>query len=444
MKTVLLSLLFLLGFILLSQAQTDLTFNSLDSLFSYADNNSYVMKTNDKNAILAKFQKVASIANVINFRDPVTFTMNDNTKLPASFVPGGTVIPGTIPGTYVKLTLGLQYVSNLNIMPQIDIINAGNWAQIQSSDINVKVIATQNLLNKKSLHESIAACYFNIISFNEQIEITKQNMTATDSLLVIVTNKFNQGQVSQKNVNDATINKYVLQDKFNQLIFSIDQQYNSLKILCDIPPTTTISISDALNYNQQFNTGITAGSQLLFRYNLLQMEYAKANLKYNRLSNLPVLSLLYSNSFYQNSNTQFFDRSSNPSFHWLNAVYFGPRVTFNLPDVNRLISTRNAKINYQIARINFEHNKLQNDLNNKQVVLDYEKAFSQCTMYKQVFLLKLDNYKIATNQYNQSIIAFDALLNSFNDMVVSKLNYCSALANMNYSKSKIDINNNIK
>jgi outer membrane protein len=443
MKTIIINIACLLGITLYATAQEELRFNNIDSLFSYADKNSYVMKTNEQSHILAKFQKVAAIANVVNFRDPVTFTMNDNTKLPASFVPGG-FLPGTTPGTYEKLTLGLQYVSNLNITPQIDIINPGMWAQIKTSNINEQITSTQNQINKKSLYESIAACYYNIISFNEQIDVTKKNVSATDSLLLIVTNKFNLGQVQQKDVNDATINKFILQDKYNQLVISLEQQYNSLKILCDVPLNTTMLISEVFNYNQPFNVDMEAGSQLLIRYNLLQMKYAKANLRYNRLSNLPVLSLLYSDTYYQNSNKQFFDNRNIPTYNWLNAVYFGAKVTFYLPDVNHLISSRNAKINYQIARINFEHTKLQNDISNNQLILDYQKAFSQLSMYKQVFLLKQENYKIGLNQYNQSITPFDKLLISFNDMIVSRLNYCSSLANVNYTKSKIDINNNIK
>jgi outer membrane protein len=424
-------------------AQAELTFNTIDSLYSYADKNSYVMKTNERNYILAKFQKIAAIANVVNFRDPVTYTMNDNTRLPASFIPGG-FLPGTTPGTYEKLTLGLQYVSNLNIIPQIDIINPSLWAQIQTSNINEQLTSTQNQINKKSLYESIAACYYNIISFNEQIDVTTKNISATDSLLLIVTNKFNLGQVQQKDVNDATINKLILQDKYNQLVILLEQQYNSLKILCDVPLNTTILISEALNYNQQFNANMEAGSQLLSKYNLLQLQSAKANLRYNRLSNLPVLSLLYSDTYYQNSNKQFFDNRNIPTYGLLNATYFGAKIGFNLPDINRLVASRNAKINYQIARINSEHNKLQNDISNNQLVLDYQKAFSQQSMYKQVFLLKQENYKIVLNQYNQSIVSFDKLLNAFNDMIVSRLNYCSSLATLNYTKSKIDINNNIK
>ncbi len=421
-------------------AQKELTFSSLDSLFSFAEKSSSVVKTNNQQALLAKYQKIAAIGNVVNFRDPVTLTLTNNTKLPVSFIPADLL--GGPPGTFKEITLGQQYVSNFGVNPQIDIINPNTWAQIRSATINVDLTNANNQLNKKSLFESIAACYYNIDTYLDQINLTQQNISSSDTLLLIVSNKYSQGQIRQQDVNDATINKLTLQDKLKQLQVSLEQQYNSLKILCDIPINTSVHLQEQLNYGQQFEPELKPNSQLLIKSALLQEETAKADLRLNRLSNLPIVSLLYSNSYYQNSNNQLFD--NNPNDKWLNAVYVGAKVTFFLPDVNRIILTQNSKVNYQMALINLEHNKLQNDINNGQLQLDYEKTFSQFSMFKQVFLLKNENYKMALNQYNQSILSFDKLLTAFNDMLNSRINYSSALANLLYTKSKIEINNTIK
>ena len=441
MKTIISHLVCLLGFILSVHAQTEVKFTKLDSLYAYADKNSSVAKTNYQQSLLAKYQKIAALANVVNFRNPVTFSLTHNTTLPVSFFPGG-ILPGTKPGSFAKVTLGQQYVSNFNITPQIDLINPGAWAQIKTANVNEELTATTNLLNKKLLYESIAACYYNICSLKEQVEITTKNLLATDTLLQIVSNKFAQGLVRQQDINDATVSKLTLQDKLNQLKISLEQQYNSLKILCEMPISTKIGIEGELSYNQPFTPDMDAGSQLQVKANILQMEYAKADLRTNRLSNLPVISLLYSNSYYQNSVNQFFD--NNPNNKWLNSAYFGAKVTFFLPDVNHLLSSKNAKINYQTALINMNHSKLQNDISNNQLHLDYEKAYSQFLANQQISKLKEENYRMAFNQYNQSILPFDKLMIVFNDMLVTRFSASSSLANLMYTKSKIDINNNIK
>lgn len=440
MKRIIIHIVCLFGFIY-AKAQTEIKFTKLDSLYAYADKNSSVSKNNYQQTLLAKYQKVAALANVVNLRNPITFSLTDNTTLPVSFIPLSVLTGGRQNG-FEKITLGQQYVSNFNITPQIDLINPGAWAQVKTANINEELTATNNLLNKKSLHESIAACYYNICSFKEQIEITTKNLSATDTLLQIVSNKFSQGLVRQQDVNDATVNKLILQDKLNQLKISLEQQYNSLKILCEMPIGTKIAIEDELNYSQQFTPDMDASSQLQTKANILQMEYAKADLRTNRLYNLPVISLLYSNSYYQNSVNRFFDGS--PNNPWLNSAYFGAKVTFFLPDVNHILSSRNAKINYQTALINMNHGKLQTDISNNQLHLDYEKAYSQFLANQQISKLKEENYRMALNQYNQAILSFNNLLIAFNDMLVSRFNYSSSLANLMYTKSKIDINNTIK
>jgi len=441
MKTIIIRLICLLGFTVYASAQSELHFTKLDSVYAYADRHSSVSKNNEQQSIYAKYQKIAALANIVNLRSPVSFAPTNNTTLPVSFIPLSLLNGGKGSG-YEKITLGQQYVSTLNIQPQIDIINPGNWAQIRTTNINQELTEANNLINKKSLYESIAACYYNICTYKEQVEITKKNLSSTDTLLQIVTNKFGQGLVTQQDVNNGTINKLTLQDKLNQLNISLEQQYNSLKILCDIPMKIGVVIEDELNYNQAFTPDMEANSQLQAKANILQMEYAKSDLRANRLANLPVISVLYSYSHYQNSTTQFFD--PNPNNPWLNAAFLGAKVSFNIPDVNHILSSRNAKINYHIALINSNHGQLQNDISNSQLHLDYEKAYSQLNVNKQIFQLKEDNYKMAFNQYSQSILSFDKLLIAFNDMLVSRLNYCSSLANMFYTKSKLDINNNLK
>ena len=217
MKNIIIYAFCLFGFVF-TKAQTDVRFTNIDSLYAYADRNSSVAKTNYQQTLLAKYQKVAALANVVNLRNPITFSLTDHTTLPVSFIPSNLL--GGPGGSFKQITLGQQYVSNFNVAPQIDLINPGAWAQMKTANINEELTATNNLINKKSLHESIAACYFNIISFKEQIEITTKNLSATDTLLQIVSNKFNQGLIRQQDVNDATVNKLALQDKLNQLNIS--------------------------------------------------------------------------------------------------------------------------------------------------------------------------------------------------------------------------------
>jgi len=438
MKPIILFLL-IIAFPFRFLAQQDVSLANLDSAFAYADKNSSVSKTGAEQLILARYQKLASVVNIINLRSPIAFNLTNNTQLPVSFIPSNLL--GGPPGSFREITLGQEYVSNFNITPQIDIINPGAWSRVRSADLNVALTQETILLNKKNLFESIAACWFNILSIQEQIAITHQNTLATDTLLQIVSDKYAQGLVRRQDVNDASVSKINLEDKEKQLLLSLDEQYTSLKILCDIPLSAHVVLGSELNYNSSWNAAPSVNSQLLFKSAVLQTEIARADLRTNRLLNMPVLSLLYSNSTYQNSNDRFFD--TNPNTKWLNAVYFGAKITVNLPDVNQIVLARNSKINYEIARINMDHNKLQNDGNNTQLLSDYEKGVSQLNAAKLVWQLKAENYRMARDQYTQQVLPFDKLLLAFTDMESTRLSYSSAMANLLYLQRRIDINNKL-
>lgn len=419
-------------------AQTELRFSSLDSLLDYAEQNSITIKTTEQQALLAKWQKISAQAGLVNFRMSTNLNLTNNIELPVTFLPGEAF--GGAPGTFKEVTMGQQYIGNLNIAPQIDIINPASWAKLKSASTNSELTTVNNLLAKKSLFESISAAYHNTVSLQEQIELTKKSLLIADTLLLNMENKYSEGIVRQQDLNDAKINKLTLADKLKQLEVSLQQQYLSLKILCDIPENATVTIDEQVDYNQNISIGLEVDNQLAFKSSLLKSDIAKSDLKANHLMQLPTLSVVYYDAWQQNSNNMFFDNEAK----WLNSQYIGLKLSLPFPDVNRFTQTKIAKVNSTIALQNAEHTRLQNDNNNRQLVLDYEKAFSQFTTASQIYELKQENYHLAMNQFNMDILPSDKLLIAFNDMIASRLNYSSALANLLYIKSKIDINNTVK
>jgi len=419
-------------------AQDELIFNKLDSLLKYAENNSISIKTGEQQILLAKWQKISAQAELVNFRMQTNFNLTNNTELPVSFMPGEAF--GGAPGTFKEVTMGLQYIGNLNIAPQIDIINPASWAKLQSANVNNELADVNNLIAKKSLYESISASYHNIISLQEQIELTQKSLLIADTLLVNMQNKYSAGIVRQQDLNDAQINKLTLTDKLEQLKLSLAQQYLSLKILCDIPENINLKIEESISYEQQLTIGLEVDNQLSYKSSLLKVDLAKADLKTNHFMQLPTVSLVFYDAWQQNSNNMFFDNEA----RWLNSQYVGLKLSMPFPDINRFTQTKTSKINRTISLQNVEHTKILNDNNNRQLVLDYEKAFSQFATAKQIFALKEQNYHLALNQFNMDILPSDKLLIAFNDMITSQLNYSSALANLLFLKSKIDINNAVK
>lgn len=424
---------FLLSINFSVHAQAELKFSRLDSLFAYAERNSAAIKTGEQQAILAKWQKVAALANTVNFRNQVSFALTDNTRLPVNFLPAEAF--GGPPGTFREIQFGQQYIGNAAIVPQIDIINPSSWEKVKSAGISKELTGINNLVIKRSLYESIAAAYYNIISLQEQTRLTKENLLKADTLLLMVQNKFAQGLVRQQDVNDAAASKLSLDEKLNQAQLSLEQQQLSVKILCDLPENSNVVIEEVLDYNASFPASRQASSQLQYKSSALQLGMAKSDLRYNRLSQLPSLSLFLNYAWQQNSNDMFFDSQAD----WIYSQFIGARLTFSIPDINKMFLTQNARINYKIALHNLEHAKVQEEAANRQLQLDYQKAYSQLSTNKRIFELKNENYLMAFNQYEQAVLPFDKLLLAFTEMQNSRLNYVNAAANLHYQKTKIDL-----
>jgi outer membrane protein len=417
-------------------AKSQLVFSSLDSLFAYADKNSTISKTNGQQSLLAKWTKVAALANTINFKSPVTFSATDNLMLPVNFLPAEAF--GGPPGTFRQITLGQEYVSNFNFNPQIDIVNPYNWAKVKSASVNKELTEVNNQVSKKNLYENIAAAYYNVTALQEQILITEKSLIASDSVLLIVKNRFGQGIVREQDVNNTTVNKLSISDKLEQLKALLNQQLNTLKILCDIPSGAQVTVKMSA---QEEAGSVKSTSTLQNRLNTLQSAYAKNELRANRMSMLPTLSLFYYQGWQQNSNTAFFDSNAD----WIQSKYIGVRISVPIPpDVTKLSQTYTSKINYRIAELNTSHSQLQTELSNKNIEIEYEKASSSYSTAKQIFELKNSNYIKSLNQYREGILPTDNLLTAFNDLLNSELNVVSAYSSVHFNRSKILINNSIK
>jgi outer membrane protein len=418
--------------------KSQITFSSLDSLLSYAERNSTTIKTCEQQTLLAKWTKVAALANTVNFKSPVSFSATDNLKLPVSFLPAEAF--GGPPGSYKSITLGQEYVSNFNFNPQIDIINPYNWAKVKSASVSKEMTEVSNLMNKKTLFENIAAAYYNIVALQEQITATEKSLINSDSISMITKNKFTLGLIREQDVNNTLVNYLNVKDKLVQLRSIHQQQINTLKILCDIPIGAQITLQDRSSLDIQ-STNLTSTSNLNIRYTTLQSQFTKSELRANRMSMLPVLSLVYYKGWQQNSNTAFFDSKAT----WIQSNYIGLRVSVPFPpDITKLSQTYTTKINYRIAHLNNSHTELQTELNNKNLDLDYEKNLSGYATAKQIFDLKNSNYQKSLNQYKEGVMSTDNLLIAFNDMLNARLNMVAALSSAQFTRSKISINNSLK
>lgn len=422
-------------------AQGTLSFGSLKEVFAYADAHSVTFKNASQQVLMAKYQTLAARLDKWKLKGDANLTSTDNTKLPVNFIPAE--IFGGPSGTYRQVTFGQQYVTGVNFAPQIDILNPYSIAKVKIARASEQLTNVTNLLDKKNLYESVAGAYYNILSYQWQIEVTRHSLLNADTLTQIMEQKQVQGIARQQDVNNAKANQFAISDKLNQLEMNLAEQYNNLKLLCDIDHQTQVAISEPSDemlvmVPDPFNRD--RGGNLAWMQARYQLDYQEADLRANKLWFLPTLTLFSSVGWQQNTNNHPFDNS-----RWIGSNYVGLKLSVPIfPDVTKVAAVRYDRINVAMAKNNLAHAALQDSLNFGQLSTDYYHAYKSAGYASQIAALKEDSYYKNLNIYKEGILSATDLFTAFNDWLNSSLNEKAQRANALYSDSKIMINKIVK
>ncbi len=420
------------------QAQDALIFQSLDELFEYADAHSIAFKNATEQNLLAKRQTLTAKFNQFNLKPSASFSLTDNLEQKVMFLPGGTINGGS--GTLQEVTTGQQYVGNGTIGLQIDILNPLAIAKIKVSKINEKLTKINNLANRKILYESLAGTFYNVVALHKQIELTKQNIANIDNITQIIKHRVNNGIARPQDNNIAIINQIDAKNRLTQLEIQLEQQYDAIKILCDIGQSVPLKVLVSTDiWNNEYKPVLTASGNLQVLQKQASVDYHKADSKANRLWKLPTLSFVASNSWQQNSNDAFLDGSE-----WIDSNYIGLQLNFSLFDHNKKAAAQYSKINLHIAENDFEHALLQESINNRQLSLDYQKANGDYESSLHIEQLRQDSFEKDTELYREGVLSARELLDSNNNWLNSNLNVAALWVAKEYSETIININNNVQ
>jgi OMF family outer membrane factor len=428
---------FIILFSFQAKAQETIAFKSIDEVLAYAEKNASVFKISNEQVALTKYQTLIAKINVFNPRGNATASAIDNLQLPSNYLPAE--IFGGVPGTFKETQFGQQYISAINITPQIDLINIQSWQKIKVSKINENLSETTQLLIKKNLFENIAMTYYTIVSIQNQIKILDTNYANNKKIEDAVTNKNKQGLARQQDVNQATVNLLQIEDKKSQLTIALLQQKNALKVLCDASLETNFEITNSENKMENITT-IEVSNKLLSQQSNLQKELSQQELKSYKSSFCPTLTAVGNWTYQDNSNIGFFNKNSNT----FQSSYIGLRLNYLLPEASKYLQKRTLKTNLNVAEENAKHNQLLEKNTNDQLKLEYKKTIDSNNISEKILILKTDTYNKNLEIYQQDLVSIDNLLISFNDKLNAELNKIISQVNANYLRTKININNTIK
>ncbi len=429
-KIIFFSFIFILQF---AFSQEKITFSSLEEVLQFAEKNSSISQANNIQKKVSEINRKSAFAQIFNPKIPVNFSMIDNVSQQVSFIPAE--IFGGESGTFRAITMGQQYVSTATIAPQFDVLNLGNIAKYKTAKINEELTESNAKMAEKALFDQLNATYYNVLSFKKQQLIVEENRKIAENIARIVTNRYKEGIVRQQDVNEAKVNVINYQDKISQIEVQIKQQLLLLQTLLDTEKSIEIEeeIADKLITETEKPNGKISVENIEIQQRLAQQE-----LKYAKWMNFPTISLVSSFNWQQNSNDGFFNSKTD----WYYSNYIGLRLAWDFPTtITKFTNIKINELNNNVLAVNLAHKKLQNQTENQQLQLEYEKSVSQYQNLEKITELKQDTYQKYYNQYMENILSLDRLLIAQNDKLSAELNQVLATIQMNYNLQKIQINN---
>ncbi len=414
-------------------SQQTVKINNFQEALALVKNKNYLIENANLQSKIASLTKQAAIGNVFNPRFPISFQAVDNLNLQVSFLPAEAF--GGPAGTFREVAIGQQYISTLSFAPQFEIINVSNIAQVKSAKINEQLVNNQNKINEIQLYDKINAVYSNILSYQAQQTILKENLAVADTIYSIVKKKHEEGVLRKQDLNEASINVLNINDKLQQLEINLKIQYQLLHLFYENQFNSEI-FEEIWSYENSV-ANIEPKNNLDVENTRLQLLLAKQEYNTLKYQNLPSLSFISAFNWQNLSNEFFFHTNSNT----INYNYVGLRLNLDLPTAQRLANTKNKTIQIKMLNKLDEHGVKENEQKNLQMKLEHEKAIKQTENFKKISDLKKDTYQKNLNQFKENIMPLDKLLLSHNELLISRLNLVQALANISYTKHKIDIHN---
>ena len=405
-------------------------FSTWNALEDWVLKNATVIQLNQEQLRMAELTEQASWLNTLNPRIPTTGSWINNTDLPVNFIPGQ--VFGGPEGSFREITFGQQYISSFTAAPQFDLVNIAKWQDVRAAKANTKVVAAEGMMNRIKLLEQVNVLYCGIIQLKNQQKIVERFVGLSDSLSQIVGRKYDAGLIRLQDRNDAQVN--VLQQKgvLRNIVHQLTYQEALLSTLAGI----SVEI-DVTERAEELETKSTVQNQTALNLAMFRVDYAKMMYRSSQLEQLPVLSFQSSLAYQNNSNAQWMD----PANRWIYSSFVGAKLTWDLPtNAVKATNVRVKKINFKMAEILLEEEKINTKVRNEQLIKDWENAKKEVEEKELMAILEKDSYRHAGDQYEKEVIGLDKLILAQNKWLSAQLSVLNARINQQMYQQKIRIN----
>ncbi len=408
----------------LAGAQT--AFSSVEEVWKYADGHNVAIRNAEWETTKAKQgTRQAYMAFLPSVSTSANFT--NNTTIQTTLIPA--VIFGGPDGVYKPVQFGQKYIYNAGFNAQLDLLNLQTWhnARIARETEEVNKSALSN--TRRNTYQQIAAQYYACLLNKEALRLAGRSAEVADSILFSVTNKFNEGTVSQPNLDVAKLNSERAKQTSITAYYQLRTSQNSLRSLLGMELTDSIIITGELK-PQAANAAkdpFADDPSVSLAYHQSQLNLSK--LRAANAGIYPTIGIQYSN------NTQQFDNSFRPldaaGPQWYPSNFWTVKASWNIFNGgNRWLQSQRNRISYSQSQGDLEQAIRQAAINDENIRLSFSKSAEMLRTAQNIMDLSYDNYKHTTLRYEEGIASLEDRLRAFTDYISYQNQYLNNLSEM--------------
>ena len=413
-------------------AQAQLQFDTFQSVLDYADEHAITIQSALIGEKIAHSEKKEAYAFLLPSAN-ASLGYNDNITLQPTLVPAQMFNPEAPEGTFEELTFGTKFSYSRGIQAQWDILNFQKIFAAQTAKVGVEESQANTEINRYNTYNQLASTYYSLLLTQESIRIYEENAQVAATIFEHANEKFQQGIISEAELNGAAIKK--LQSQRSLTLAQNNLQQFTIQLQSQLNTDQSITITDTPSTFALANTTIQHKHPEVIQQEAAVLKY-EALLKQTKALRLPSISLVYQSN--QNWATNEFMGFSEAN--QLPQQAFG--IQINLSGL--LASGNRQKIKQSKWQLELQHMQLANtQLVKKQedelLQLQWEQAANQLTENKGILDLQALNDVHTENQYQSGIIGLDQRLDKYDDLLAAQDSYLQSLASFTLAQYKIYI-----
>ncbi len=367
-----------------------------------------------------------------------TSAFDYNFLLPTQLIPAQFF--GGKEGEFRSIQFGVPFNLTAGLEGNVPLWNAGLKQDVKIAEANQKIGTLQTLVLQDDLSTQVARLYYATVFTQIYIEITKQNLTNTDSIARIAGERKEKGLIDQLEFNRVRSTRLAVEDVLYQNETVYQKNLNQLRLAVgDSAASVATSASllkqehDPLVLPVVTNEGAVPRLQL----RASQFSLAKEQIKKEQKLKLPTLSAYarYSEQAQRNE----------LNFLNFNEKWFGIGVAglrFEVPIYNGRIresAIARARANADIAQLQLTNETRKYDAETRDLLITYNEAILALNINREAYRLSEENMKLVLIKYKGGILSYDQYLNVFNEVLNAQNKYLRTLADVMINGKLLEI-----